>query len=95
MLYGQYFYGGVGNFPPPRYLGRFVLMRVMRNKTNDNEISLEAIRSFLEKQGRNYSVESIKQLMDLVEEMMRIASGEFKCKSCGGKYRIYAIKSEK
>lgn len=61
--------------------------------TDHNEVAmLEALQEMLQRKfGKTIAGEHIKNLYDFAELLVDAASGEFKCKSCGGKFRLYAI----
>ena len=60
---------------------------------NENELDVEKFRQIVKAQlGKDFSTEQLQEILGLAEVVIKIASGEFICKSCGEKYQIYGIR---
>jgi hypothetical protein len=63
--------------------------------TNSKGDLIETLRMIInEQQNKNYTREELGSLFALSELMVDIACGEFVCKSCREKYKIYGINSK-
>lgn len=63
-----------------------------QKENNKDEQCKEILKALLNKKlDINLSTAQIDSVWNLADLMVDIASGEFKCQTCGGKSQIYAI----